>query len=97
MRVPIEEDDFQIMDAPKRMGEKKLHHHLQGTPPPPPLSCNVEFRAKRENLTEFIAKKKEMFLVQYALGIKREEITKLEEIAQVFTHPIGSHQLIVVG
>lgn len=37
----------------------------------------------KENLQEFIAKKREMFLVQYALGVKREEMRKLEEIAQV--------------
>ncbi|KAJ3297576.1 Coiled-coil domain-containing protein 38 [Borealophlyctis nickersoniae] len=37
---------------------------------------------KKENLHDFIAKKREMFLVQYALGVKREEMRKLEEIAQ---------------
>lgn len=31
---------------------------------------------------DFIAKKREMFLVQYALGVKRQEMQKLEEIAQ---------------
>eukprot|EP00842_Homolaphlyctis_polyrhiza_P005968 jgi/Hompol1/6372/HPOL_001188-RA len=36
----------------------------------------------KENLHDFIAKKREMFLVQYALGVKREEMRKLEEIAQ---------------
>eukprot|EP01135_Chromosphaera_perkinsii_P006593 Nk52_evm18s553 gene=Nk52_evmTU18s553 len=39
-------------------------------------------RVEKENLTEFIAKKREMFLVQYSLGVKREEMRKLEEIAQ---------------
>ena len=28
-------------------------------------------------------RKREMFLVQYSLGVKREEIRKLEEIAKV--------------
>ena len=36
----------------------------------------------KENLHDFIAKKREMFLVQYALGVKREEMRKLEDIAQ---------------
>jgi hypothetical protein len=36
----------------------------------------------KENLHDFIAKKREMFLVQYALGVKRQEMQKLEEIAQ---------------
>ncbi|KAK6094838.1 hypothetical protein MT418_005108 [Batrachochytrium dendrobatidis] len=47
---------------------------------------NRQTRADRhfgkENLHDFIAKKREMFLVQYALGVKREEMRKLEEIAQ---------------
>jgi hypothetical protein len=33
-------------------------------------------------LQEFVAKKREMFLVQYALGVKKEEMKKLEEIVQ---------------
>jgi hypothetical protein len=37
----------------------------------------------RENLQDLVAKKREMFFLQYALGVKRDEITKLEEIAQV--------------
>ncbi|KAG5457214.1 MAG: hypothetical protein BJ554DRAFT_2828 [Olpidium bornovanus] len=36
----------------------------------------------KENLHDFIQKKREMFLVQYALGVKRDETKKLEEIAQ---------------
>lgn len=37
----------------------------------------------KETLQEFVAKKREMFLVQYALGIKKQEMKKLEEIVQV--------------
>jgi hypothetical protein len=37
----------------------------------------------KENLQDFVEKKREMFLVQYALGVKRDEMRKLEEIAQV--------------
>ena len=37
----------------------------------------------KENLHDYIEKKREMFLVQYALGVKREEMRKLEEIAQL--------------
>lgn len=40
-------------------------------------------RQEKENMTEFIAKKREMFLVQMALDTKREEIRKLEEKAQM--------------
>jgi len=38
---------------------------------------------EKENMTEFVAKKKEMFLVQMSLDTKREEIRKLEEKAQM--------------
>lgn len=38
---------------------------------------------EKENMTEFIAKKREMFLVQMSLDTKREEIRKLEEKAQM--------------
>lgn len=36
----------------------------------------------KEHLQDLIAKKREMFFLQYALGVKSDEITKLEEIAQ---------------
>ena len=39
-------------------------------------------RRDRENTSEFIAKKREMFLVQMSLDTKRAEIRKLEEQAQ---------------
>src|SRR3546814_905730 len=39
-------------------------------------------RTEKENMSEFIAKKREMFLVQMSLDTKREEIRKLEEKAQ---------------
>lgn len=44
-----------------------------------------EWRAKteKENMTDFISKKREMFLVQMSLDTKREEIRKLEEKAQM--------------
>ncbi|RYY33993.1 hypothetical protein EON62_03685, partial [archaeon] len=40
-----------------------------------------ERRREREPLAEFVAKKREMFLVQMSLDIKREEIAKLESKA----------------
>ena len=42
-----------------------------------------ERRQEKEVMTEFIAKKREMFLVQMSLDTKREEIRKLEEKAQM--------------
>lgn len=40
-------------------------------------------RNEKENTAEFVAKKREMFLVQMSLDTKREEIRKLEEKAQM--------------
>jgi len=40
-------------------------------------------RREKEHMTDFIAKKREMFLVQMSLDTKREEIRKLEEKAQM--------------
>ncbi|CAM9975926.1 unnamed protein product [Phaeothamnion confervicola] len=40
-------------------------------------------RQEKESMTDFIAKKREMFLVQMSLDTKREEIRKLEEKAQL--------------
>jgi hypothetical protein len=38
-------------------------------------------RHKRENVADFVAKKREIFLAQMALDVKRAEIRKLEEKA----------------
>jgi hypothetical protein len=53
---------------------------LQQTNPGTSLSTR---RQEKENMSEFIAKKREMFLVQMSLDTKREEIRKLEEKAQM--------------
>eukprot|EP01041_Mallomonas_annulata_P001881 gene1881-3649_t len=46
-------------------------------------SITAARRQEKENMVEFIAKKREMFLVQMSLDTKREEIRKLEEKAQM--------------
>ena len=45
------------------------------------LTTTRDRNIEKENLAEFITKKREMFLVQYSLGVKRDEMRKLEEIA----------------
>ncbi len=47
------------------------------------LATTKDRHIEKEDLVTFIGRKREMFLVQYALGVKREEIRKLEEIAKV--------------
>ena len=45
------------------------------------LAVAKEMSIEKESLPEYIAKKREMFLVQYSLGVKRDEMRKLEQIA----------------
>ena len=47
------------------------------------VSMAATRRQEKETMPEFIAKKREMFLVQMSLDTKREEIRKLEEKAQM--------------
>jgi len=46
------------------------------------LSVTRDRHVEKESLADYISKKREMFLVQYSLGVKRDEMRKLEEIAQ---------------
>jgi type III secretory pathway component EscV len=43
---------------------------------------HTDRHVEKESLDDYIAKKREMFLVEYALGVKRDEIKKLEQLAQ---------------
>ena len=47
------------------------------------LTTTRDRRLEKEDITSYVNRKREMFLVQYALGVKRDEIRKLEEIAMV--------------
>lgn len=47
------------------------------------LATTRDRHIEKEDLASYVARKREMFLVQYALGVKRDEIRKLEEIAKV--------------
>lgn len=61
------------------------------------LIKNVQRRSEKENMTEYIAKKREMFLVQMSLDTKREEIRKLEEKAQMKEEALlRSEQMYVI-
>ena len=37
---------------------------------------------KQEGITEYIARKREMFHVKYAISVKREEMRQLEKLAR---------------
>ncbi len=46
------------------------------------LATTKDRHLEKEDLTSYVGRKREMFLVQYSLGVKKEEIRKLEEIAK---------------
>ncbi|XP_062522550.1 cilia- and flagella-associated protein 100-like isoform X2 [Corticium candelabrum] len=46
------------------------------------ISTTKDRHVEKESLADYIAKKREMFLVEYALGVKRDEMKKLEQLAQ---------------
>lgn len=46
------------------------------------LKTTKDRQLEKEDLQNYVGRKKEMFLVQYSLGVKRDEIQKLEEIAK---------------
>ena len=46
------------------------------------LAVTKSRHAEKESLTEYIKKKREMFLLQYALDVKRDEMAKLDKLAR---------------
>ena len=56
-----------------------MHEDLLCADSLPPSDRQIE----KEDLAKYVSNKREMFLVQYSLGVKRDEIRKLEQIAKV--------------
>ena len=54
-----------------------------------------ESRREKENMADFIEKKREMFLVQMSLDTKRDEIRKLEEKAQMKEQALLKSELML--
>ena len=54
------------------------------------LTTTRDRNIEKEDLMSYIGRKREMFLVQYSLGVKREEIVKLEEIAKAEDHKLAA-------
>ena len=58
------------------------------------LTTTRDRHFEKEDITSYVNRKREMFLVQYALGVKREEIQKLEDIAMVISNSCMACTLI---
>ncbi|XP_071960569.1 cilia- and flagella-associated protein 100-like isoform X2 [Antedon mediterranea] len=79
MRNPVAEDDGLSDDENAENDDKAV---AVKDDPTYTLAVTRDRHVEKESLTDYIAKKREMFLVQYSLGVKRDEMRKLEEIAQ---------------
>ncbi|XP_039627044.1 cilia- and flagella-associated protein 100 [Polypterus senegalus] len=47
------------------------------------LAMTKDRYVEKESINEYIAKKREMFLLQYSLAVKRDEMRKLDEVAML--------------
>lgn len=70
--------DSQVSEGGAICKESGIHEDTQFV-----LATTKDKHIEKEDLASYIQRKKEMFLVQYALGVKRDEIKKLEDIARV--------------
>ena len=77
-----------LEDGASMMGQSKLNLVAAAT---------RDRRKEKENMADFIAKKREMFLVQMSLDTKRAEIRKLEERAQQREEVRSSHARAPAG
>ncbi|PRP75575.1 coiled-coil domain-containing protein, partial [Planoprotostelium fungivorum] len=72
--------DAALLDSPLHQQIAKTLSRLSGIRS---SLQHAEHQGKEtENLNDFITKKREMFLLEYSLSVKREEIKKLDEIAR---------------
>ena len=81
-----------LLDESNKMRNVKTNHKELGQM----LELSPPYRiAKKEDLASFIAKKREMFLLQMSLNIKREEIRKIEERARLKEEALKRSELML--
>lgn len=59
--------------------DRQMEHLLLTLKQEPPMLQTCFYHRDKENLQEYVAKKREIFFVQMSLDTKRAEIRKLEE------------------
>lgn len=69
--------------------------HTRGLVAAATAAISQDRRREKENMAEFIAKKREMFLVQMSLDTKREEIRKLEHKAHMKEEALKKSELML--
>ncbi len=73
----------------------KQSRHSKGLVAAATAAISKDRRREKESMSDFIAKKREMFLVQMSLDTKREEIRKLEEKAQMKEQALKKSELML--
>jgi len=87
----FKDDDEQLNDSII----SKQAKHTRGLVAAATAAISNDRRREKENMTDFIHKKREMFLVQMSLDTKREEIRKLEEKAQMKEEALRKSELML--
>jgi hypothetical protein len=89
---------LRVRDEQQNMNDEitsKQAKHTRGLVAAATAAISNDRRREKENMTDFIAKKREMFLVQMSLDTKREEIRKLEEKAQMKEEALKKSELML--
>ena len=73
----------------------KQSRHTKGLVDAATAAISKDRRREKESMSDFISKKREMFLVQMSLDTKREEIRKLEEKAQMKEQALKKSELML--
>lgn len=86
----------QVSDIPVNENViSKQAKHTRGLVAAATAAISNDRRREKENMADFILKKREMFLVQMSLDTKREEIRKLEEKAQMKEEALKKGELML--
>merc|ERR1719326_1755257 len=76
-------------------GEAKAGGRRPGATDSGAAAVGRDPRREKENITDFVAKKREMFLVQMSLDVKKAEILKLDEKARMKEEALKKSQAML--
>ncbi|RHZ34264.1 hypothetical protein DYB31_010538 [Aphanomyces astaci] len=86
---------FHFEESSQDLGTITQSKQTRGLVAAATAAISSDRRREKENMTDFISKKREMFLVQMSLDTKREEIRKLEEKAQLKEEALKKSELML--
>ncbi|KAF0699192.1 Aste57867_10244 [Aphanomyces stellatus] len=86
---------FHFEESSQDVGTISQSKQTRGLVAAATAAISSDRRREKENMADFISKKREMFLVQMSLDTKREEIRKLEEKAQLKEEALKKSELML--